>query len=315
MGESSYATRNINSNVTPDYNMSATFKNFLLTEAPRSADQAHIYRPVTVNDEMLIAWCEEHAPTFLSNISRHPIWRGMGERVEGLIDTNNFNRKSANTFNHYTIWMDNHSSWEAYPKRSKSLICSTDSDYARGFGSVKLIIPADKNKIGVCSDSDLWESFPNLSALLHTTSTPFEMQLDDVIDLLHHIVASLHGSDIAIKIQEDFGALSAVLKKITPDALRYMPTHTTGSNWIGTEAGKLANAIDSANMKSLYELFEEGFHPNKNSFKLITADQSNKLLSNNEVWTQGACAVIDLESLSNRKEMIDFRKKYNIPRR
>lgn len=47
------------------------------------------------------------------------------------IDTNLTTRKSQNTSNYYTMILDNHPEMKDFPKRSKSLICSTSLDDAR----------------------------------------------------------------------------------------------------------------------------------------------------------------------------------------
>lgn len=44
-------------------------------------------------------------------------------------------RKSANTYNYYTLLIDNDPAWSAYPPRSASVIASTNHDYARNYGS------------------------------------------------------------------------------------------------------------------------------------------------------------------------------------
>ena len=90
------------------------------------------------------------------------IYRGMNNISTYLIvDPKNFERVSANTSNYYTTLMDNFSEWNAYPKRAKSLICSTDSETAEQYGGfVYYVFPLELNsKFGKCSKSDIWYSF------------------------------------------------------------------------------------------------------------------------------------------------------------
>lgn len=134
-----------------------TFKQFTA-----EANNKSIFTPPTkLSSEEFIGWCEKNAKTYLNNASKYPIFRGMRSLSSSttIIDTNGFNRVSANTENYYTWWLDNNPTWKGYPKRSKSLICSTDRNYAAYFGYLYLIIPSDKANIGICSKFDLWESF------------------------------------------------------------------------------------------------------------------------------------------------------------
>ena len=75
-------------------------------------------------------------------------------------------RKSAmNIGNYYTLWMDNNPEWAEYPKRSKSLICTSCSAFANWYGFVKVVIPLVNTKIGVCPEIDIWKSFNSVKSL------------------------------------------------------------------------------------------------------------------------------------------------------
>jgi hypothetical protein len=74
-------------------------------------------------------------------------------------------RKSANTKNYYTLINDNSPYWKEYPKRSQSIICSTTDDTTMNYGYTYIVFPYDNAKIGVCYQSDYWDSFPHLFKL------------------------------------------------------------------------------------------------------------------------------------------------------
>jgi hypothetical protein len=80
-----------------------------------------------------------------------------------LVDPSASQRKSANTENYYTLLIDNLPSWQNYPKRSKSLICSTSRHVAELFsqdndknGGVYIVLPFNGAKIGICPQRDIW---------------------------------------------------------------------------------------------------------------------------------------------------------------
>ena len=91
------------------------------------------------------------------------IYRGLGMQTDAfalLVQPSKYERESANTANYYTLLIDNSPKWINYPKRSKSIVCSTSYDTARGYGMTTCyVIPFRSANIGICSESDIWEFF------------------------------------------------------------------------------------------------------------------------------------------------------------
>jgi uncharacterized protein YlzI (FlbEa/FlbD family) len=105
------------------------------------------------------AFLQEHCSEFLDNNLTTPLYRGSrkgyGIGVK-IIDVSVGTRKSENTTNHYTILMDNSKYYKDWPKRSKSLICSTLKSKAGMYGQVFCIIPFNGTKIAITEDEDIW---------------------------------------------------------------------------------------------------------------------------------------------------------------
>jgi hypothetical protein len=76
--------------------------------------------------------------------------------------------------------MDNTPEWSHFPKRSASVICSTDTDYAAEFGNVYTVLPFGDPLIGICPKEDIWHSFPSLDALGISLET-----LNEIIEALY----------------------------------------------------------------------------------------------------------------------------------
>lgn len=98
-----------------------------------------------------------------------PIYRGMVTRDEDPLYFINPNsqkhepRKSANTSNYYTVLIDSIlPSWKQYPKRSKSIVATTNSSTASGYGTRYRLFPINDPLIALCPTSDIWESFRNV---------------------------------------------------------------------------------------------------------------------------------------------------------
>lgn len=102
--------------------------------------------------------CATHCKDALRN--NVELWRGSRDYdhkpVAWLLQGDQSTRKSANTSNHYTVILDHVLTPLGYPKRSASIICSTDSHRARGYGRVYRLFPYDGVKIGVCPERDMF---------------------------------------------------------------------------------------------------------------------------------------------------------------
>lgn len=85
-----------------------------------------------------------------------------------LADPSRQYRKSVTTTNHYSLLFNNLPAWKGFPKRSRSLICTTDVDGAENYGEPYLILPFDNAKIAVCPTHDIWVSFPKIIPSLRT---------------------------------------------------------------------------------------------------------------------------------------------------
>jgi len=87
------------------------------------------------------------------------IWRGVQDHDEEVILVNPAAtpRKSANISNYYTLCIDNLPNWSAFPKRSRSMICSTNRKYASEYGQLYLVLPLNGAKIGITGERDIWD--------------------------------------------------------------------------------------------------------------------------------------------------------------
>ena len=121
------------------------------------------YKVKQIRDNDLVskiyALLEEHCSTTYKQLINKPIWRGMSNSGAALIiNPASGKRMSQNTFNYYTELFDHLPSFNGFPKRSRSLICSTSPSTADMFGYAYAIFPFDGAKIGVCPSYDLWRS-------------------------------------------------------------------------------------------------------------------------------------------------------------
>lgn len=93
---------------------------------------------------------------------KKPIYRGIrgkSKSLYGVVEGQKGGRKSENTSNYYTVIFDKliGEKNKSYPLRSKSIICSTNKEYAEHYGEVYNIIPLDDVIVGVVPSEDIWD--------------------------------------------------------------------------------------------------------------------------------------------------------------
>lgn len=208
----------------------------------------------------------------------HTIWKGIKHLTKDFYKTDPklVIRKSANTTNFYTMLFDNLSSWQVYPKRSQSLICTTISSRAGAFtgwgdneGSVYLVLPFNGAKIGVCPTYDMWDAFENGAAL----------DLSDFNDIMRR--------ELGMTNENNY-------KEFFDQVYEHRLTLASELEWSRLEY------VDSP--EECMEIFNGYLNPKFNGFNLVT-DMNNLPSENREVWT-------DSESYLVRSESILYNRLY-----
>lgn len=172
-------------------------------------------------------------------------------------------RRSANTYNYYTLWLDNDPAWANFPKRSYSLICTTAAWKARQYGDdFRIVIPLVDAKIGVCPESDIWNSFED--------TLPIGDSLKDLMNYLHFAFTN---QEIPVHSTMSYDWLIKSLDKLDTSKLK------------GGYLGKLFNERGARGAMSYI------LDPVKNKFKLTTWNQF-KAVRDREIWLSAPCLYV-----------------------
>lgn len=142
-----------------------TFKEFLVETAVKQKPK---YRRLSMEEaiKLLKTKCKKSLWMIEENM---PLYRGDYPSQAGMpdfdhrrpnvytVDTTSTERKSTNTENFYTEIFDTHPKMKAFPKRSRSFICSTYRQTAAGYGTLFAIIPFDDAKVAFVGAGDMWD--------------------------------------------------------------------------------------------------------------------------------------------------------------
>jgi hypothetical protein len=136
--------------------------NELITEAEI---KPYSRQPLNIQETAKIL--RDNCSQFLKHNKYGTLFRGSSANRPpiSIINTTTGTRKSESIPNHYTLIMDNSPYYEGWPKRSKSLICTTNPEVAESFasqhpnkeGDVFVVIPTDNTQIAVVPDLDIWQ--------------------------------------------------------------------------------------------------------------------------------------------------------------
>lgn len=233
-------------------------------------------------------WIIDNASEYFSVPEPIAIWRGMVSNTEGIYDTNQIHRFSkgsgyeGDTYNYYTLWIDNAPQWSEYPKRSKSMICSTSyKDTTHFGGAVYRIIPSDSCKIGIVPAHDMWFAFKPAVKYLRSLGLDKIAFIDSLKNLarMFDIFLNKGRSDEDefefADLETDWSKFKEALQELTPDLILDTVRENT-FKWKREELRAytvLVKELQRKGYDSLYEMLEEILSPNRNHF--ILASPSN----------------------------------------
>ena len=184
--------------------------------------------------------------------------------------------------NYYTLLLDNLPSWKNYPKRSESLICTSDVTNAMGrdfsgHGGVYIIIPFKNSNIAITSNYDIWLSFPELKD---------ELKMSDIATLNHVINELFDVYNISQKhTYESFIELESYIKKDPKRIYSNLKSYFL-------ERFNISQIIKQVKHVGIIKFFDDLLNPEYNGMKLITATDDMSLPRKREIWTDGQSLVV-----------------------
>lgn len=237
-----------------------------------------------------------HIKEFGSLENAPQIFRGKSSAPDyGFIQPSNYIRKSAYTDNYYTLIIDNSDRWSDFPKRSKSIVCTTSSTRAGAYGEVLNVFPEIGSKIGVCPDKDVWISFSLLDEKLNIKrANEFNTFLNYLYDW-----AVWDLRDIKSLEQENFSRFKKQINDIG-ESKRFQNFYQKGK--FGLKGNQLPSHIKNEikeaaylfypNYTSFFEFIDDLLDPHKNGFEIKKYNKNLSLPDNKEVWMSSDSVLI-----------------------
>jgi len=214
-------------------------------------------------------------------------------------------RMSRNTINVVNSFLDILPSWKNWPKRSNSIICSNSRVTAGWYGVAFQVFPFNNAKIGICSQSDFWESFPVITERFSKHN----------VDSFNYVLSAAYNT-FGIDVDPDnFKPEDAkkLIDYLNKETLKYRNIDFLYKT--DTSKGNATQRHDSKTLKEdmiiFYkggdwtDYFDELLSPEKNNFKLVSISEYTAIETpRKEVWTDADSLMIHtsyLEKIENRK--------------
>jgi hypothetical protein len=229
-------------------------------------------RTIVIDHEQAIKWIKRYSykvAMVYKNDSTSRIYRNLSKsRGDVLISKGTEERRSRNTSNFYTLFINYDKRWADFPKRE--IVCLSDLSWG-GY----LIFPADNTKLGICPDADMW--YTKIYYNIHNHDK--EINMEEFNSLITHIIKYCRDKNIAIPSDVEFNMnnLKSFFKTIDK---KIIPEINKNEKYSCPE---LLIAAQQSNM-SLYDICSKMLDPQKLSMKVETVGCS--LPKNIEVWCE-----------------------------
>jgi hypothetical protein len=116
------------------------------------------YRPIKNPDEVMQKY-QQVIKDFINNdIKLYRGFRETGNIIFG--NTDGMQRTAKNTYNFVNALTSILPSWEGWPKRPESFICSNNLNTAMSYGTPYVVIPLEHQPIAVSTKADFWYTLP-----------------------------------------------------------------------------------------------------------------------------------------------------------
>ena len=260
---------------------------------------------------------KNHMVAMKQLIKGNSIYRGLRQTNSKFIYVrpSQTERTSKNTKNIYTALMDILPSWQGWPRRSRSVICSDSTEYAGGYagpseqyssdtklGALYAVLPKDGAKIAVCSQQDIWYSFDvikrrwrsdNMNGFIESFDNIFQQAYTFATgDTYNEEIGELNGDGMDLFLNHIEGVITRnILKKVI-----------VGDDQYSNEIEDMMEYKFGEN-NSWVEYFDGLMNPKDNQFRLQTIEGYDSRVVDSEtgmreVWTESDCLFVRMSNFN-----------------
>ena len=220
-----------------------------------------------------------------------------------LVDPKKFKEKriSRNTSNYYTLIMDTSFKWAAYPKRSKSLICSINR--TQGERYPHRVFPENGSQMGVCPSYDMWDAF-------RKNGLPVLSEVNSVLNILLNIGMSAKQKNKRGLPDKKYDKNIAMFKQACKSFDKWFESKEYdkrvlydiikkeyGGDYYANQMMKLMAWYGDSG--GLFKMMDHLLDPENNGFDLTYPTGMQRISGEKEVWTDGLSLMVRGDAVEN----------------
>ena len=263
---------------------SLSFKQFIEEDFKRDTTKLEVAAKYFKENGSKFLWMLEEYKFIYRGDTSHYVIPGSAD----IIDVMGTARVSANTSNHYTIIFDNHPEMKDFPKRSKSLICSTSfskaSDYSESYSDPFIVLPTNDSTVGFTGEQDIWNKYITFAGVT--------MSLPSTNDMFEYL-------GIKDRSIQDFYDFQEKLRDLA--STESLQLHKMLSHNKVIEGSALYKSIVNNFVDMVFEAFSPkntGFY-SKNSSSFSVADMDDQ-----ELWVDGHVILLRKDDIHKFKKLV-----------
>lgn len=181
----------------------------------------------------------------------------------------------------YMLLLSNMPSWNMYPRRNRSLACSSSKEKANGYGTnMYIVFPYNQANIGVSPTDDIW----------YCTDKKFHITLNDINYNIEDIIYFAIGKSIQRDIK--YEALLKIFSEVDEFKIRDRRGYNSEFQKLTIGAQEFFEDIGYDKPKTkLFDCLNKELSPDELGFKRTTT--GHPILNKAEVWTDSECLLVE----------------------
>ena len=219
----------------------------------------------------MIDWIKKYALNTAIRYYKEPKSRIYRARIGSdsfyIVHRSTEERRSRNTSNFYTLFMNHDPLWKEYPARD--IICSSNK-------TTFIVIPPNDTKIGICIDRDMWYSKIEVNNKVYDIEAFNSILMDEVLTYFN--IKYMGDIDVNMDKFKNFSKeMDKQIEKINPNK-KHLPV-------------LIEAAINEK--KDFYTICQEALDPQKIG---VTLGKIGDIIINSEVWCEAPVVLVAEEA-------------------
>lgn len=188
-------------------------------------------------------------------------------------------RKSTTGPNWYTLIIDNVPEWKTFPKRSASVICTTDIEHTQEYGDTFVVFPEGDPIIGICPVGDIWHSF--------SVNLDFLMESLESLSKLYNVTLS----------QDNWSQLTQGLTELTNKILEIQQNEKPDTSGVLKSVDYLISKVTPT--RDLLSVLRSILNPTSAGFKTAKLSEWTPSSQTTEIWFSAPAFLISRDLLNS----------------